>query len=225
MKIIRYCISMILAILALATTQLWAESTISNPTSGWIGWNGSGFEQANNTTYSAGNFESYQLDNYFVFDLSGLAGTVTGATFNVESYTIAGSGGTFNIYATSLTPAEAEQNPTNPYYSALTSGALIGSIAIDSSDQDELLNLSLNSSGLSWLQANEGDQVVLGGAYSSPGTGFQYAFGYSRLNPDNALDIQTGEAATTPEPSSLWLLGSGLLGLAGVARRKIGLRA
>jgi hypothetical protein len=36
---------------------------------------------------------------------------------------------------------------------------------------------------------------------------------------------QGGEAAETPEPSSLLLLGSGLVGLAGMVRRKIGLRA
>ena len=214
--------------MALTATQLRAQTTVPNTNSGWIGWNGSGFEQANNSTYSAGNFVTYQLDNYFVFDLSGVSGTVTGATFNVESYTIAGSGGTFNIYATSLTPAEAEQNPTNPYYSALTSGTLIGSIAIDpATDQNVLLNLSLNSAGQSWLQANEGNQIVLGGSYTSPGTGYQYAFGYSRSNSDNVLDIQTGGTASVPEPSALWMLwGSGLAVLAGFfVRRKTGLRA
>jgi hypothetical protein len=55
---------------------------------------------------------------------------------------------------------------------------------------------------------NPGDDLVVA-------SGTECQVGNSPLN-------QGGEV---PEPSSLWLLGSGLAGLAGIVRRKIGLRA
>jgi hypothetical protein len=63
----------------------------------------------------------------------------------------------------------------------------------------------------SWDLGN-GDDLVIAAS------GTQGQVGNSPLN-------QGGEAAETPEPSSLLLLGSGLVGLAGMVRRKIGLRA
>jgi hypothetical protein len=46
---------------------------------------------------------------------------------------------------------------------------------------------------------------------------------YSIVDPMVSGSI--GSITPIPEPSSLWLLGSGLVGLAGMVRRKIGLRA
>jgi hypothetical protein len=221
--ILRRYAPVVLAAVALTATQLRADTTVPNTNSGWI--TSTGTEQSNNPTYSSGFMYGEQFDNYFTFNLSGVSGTITGATFNVETYSVVGSG-IFSIYSTSLTPTEAEQNPTNPYFSDLTSGTLIGLIPIDSTEHDQLLAISLNSAGLSWLQANEGNLIVLGGAYIAPGS-ITYAFGQSKLNSNNALDIQTGggEATVTPEPGSFLLLGSGLIGLVGMVRRKIGLRA
>ncbi len=39
---------------------------------------------------------------------------------------------------------------------------------------------------------------------------------------DNASDITFGSAAVVPVPAAVWLFSSGLLGLAGIARRKAG---
>ena len=59
---------------------------------------------------------------------------------------------------------------------------------------------------------------AVGNDFVVAASGTQGQVGNSPLN-------QGGEVADTPEPSSLLLLGSGLVGLAGMVRRKIGLRA
>jgi hypothetical protein len=206
-----------------------ADSTFTITDSGWIqddGFGGSSFicypSETNCKNYSSGSYWNatryVQVNNFFAFNLSGLTGKVTSASFNVDSYTIDGPG-TYFVYATSLSPADVVIGSLSSY-NALTSGALIGSIALAPTDSNELLSLSLNSTGLSWLQANEGGTVVLGGSFpQGPGTS---AFGYSSFGLDlnNNLDIQSSETAT-PEPSSIFLLGSGLAGLAGLIKRKL----
>ena len=159
MKIIRWGMLFAMTITVLSATHLRADTTVSNTNSGWIISDGT--VQTNNKTYSSGWMYNEQFDNYFTFDLSGVTGTVTGATFDVESAAIVGTG-TYSVYSTSLTPTGVVAGGV-PNYNALTSGTLIGSIALDPTYDSELLGISLNSAGQTWLQANEGNQIVLGG--------------------------------------------------------------
>jgi hypothetical protein len=169
----------------------------TNTDSGYIMSDGT--QQQGNRNYVSVMYSSgtLQINNYFSFDLSSLTGTVTSASFDVYTYTISATG-TYDIYATSLTPTEV--NSSNYFssvadFDALTSGTEIGTITLDPSEDNTTATITLNSDGLAWLQANEGNEVVVGGEF--------------------------GGSTVTPEPGSLLLFGTGILGLAVVLRRKI----
>lgn len=78
--------------------------------------------------------------------------------------------------------------------------------------------------------SNTGDYVtytISGLVATSTSTDLEFLgrqdYGYNRLTDVSVTD--DGAASITPEPSSLWLLGSGLVALAGMVHRKIGMRA
>lgn len=84
-------------------------------------------------------------------------------------------------------------------------------------DGTQLLSLTNPNTGSTWSEYT----------FSVTGTGsdtLQFAFadnpGYMAL--DNVSVSQSGGTGTTPEPSSLLLMGSGVLALGGMVRRKLG---
>jgi hypothetical protein len=177
-------------------------TAFDNTDSGWVMNNG--YHIGGNTNYYSGynsglSCTTYCAD-YYSFDLSDLSGTVTSASFNVDAYTVTDPG-TFDIFATSLTPAQVNSSNafTDPsIFTGIVTAPVIGTLAIGPGDDNESVTVTLDSTGLAWLQANAGSEVVLGGAYDYKGT--------------------------IPEPSSVMLFGTALLGVAGILRRKRAVR-
>lgn len=173
-----------------------------NTDSGWI--NSDGVHEAGNTNYYSGEFDcggTGVCRNFFSFDLTGLTGPITSAGLTLNTYTISVSG-TYFIFGTSLTPSQVNSanGYTNlGYYNALASGPLLGSIALTPGDSGTTETINFTSAGLAWLQANEDTQVVIGGEFC----------------------VGTSCAGAVPEPASLLMLGSGLLGIGGLVRKRM----
>jgi hypothetical protein len=169
-----------------------------NTDSGWI--QSTGEHDGGNPNYVSGDLGGVAYNDYFSFDLSSLTGSVTSASFNVYTYEISDPG-SYDIYATSLTPAEVNSGnsfTSTAFFNDLTSGPAIGSIDLTPGESNTNVTIDLNAAGMTWLADNAGGEVVLGGAFN-----------------------YTPPPPVVPEPSSLFLLGSGIAGLAGMLRRRI----
>ena len=170
-------------------------SPFYNIDSGWI--NSNGVHQAGNTNYYSGRFDcggTLTCKDFFSFDFSSLTGPVTSASFTVFTYGVSVVG-TYNIYGTNLDPSDvnsANGYTSVPFYNRLTAGPVIGTIVLTPGLSYTDVTLTLNHQGLSWISRQEGEEAVVGGAFSA-----------------------------IPEPGTLILLGSGLVSLGGILRRKL----
>jgi hypothetical protein len=168
-----------------------------NTDSGWF--RNDGIHQANNPNYITGYCSGcggFFYHGYWAFDLSTLTSANT-AAFTVFSYGIAIDPGTLLLYGTSLNPSDVDSSldyTSVTLYNDLVAGPLIGSISLTPGNSLQDITVTLNAAGISWLDAHAGSGAVIGADWSQ---------------------------AYTPEPGSLLLLSTGIVGLAGAIRRKL----
>jgi hypothetical protein len=95
------------------------------------------------------------------------------------------------------------------------------------SDGNILHPLKENTFSFDLNISNPNDPMIVTGndILGVPRTGADVAFDAVTPRQQGQSDEPSGSPAFTPEPSSFLLLGSGLMGLAALVRRKIGLRA
>ena len=134
------------------------------------------------------------------FDLTGGSGTFNGAPITL--YTPSGTASTFQT-----------ANFTSPPFS-FNSTYLYDNVVYTSGNH----GLALDQYGLLFSEPNDHFNpfsVGPGYAYSNDET----LFGFNA--PLNAVTITPAATTVTPEPASIALLGTGLLGVAGVLRRRV----
>jgi hypothetical protein len=215
-------IQIVIACLVLTSACAFAD-TIDNSASGNYFNNGS--HGGNGGSYYTGNISGSYANNFFVFDLATISGTVTAATFDVNSYSESlPSAVVYHIYETAFGASINNDcsSGCGAEYAGLVSGVEIGSISVGPSDSNTTLAIHLNSDGLAWLTANEGNVVVIGGNIGTQpkiqgaGPGI---FSGSDFKATNSLDITT-VATATPEPGTVAMLVFGLGAMVFSRRRR-----
>jgi hypothetical protein len=157
---------------------------------GW--WSGTNPNSVGNTNYFVGVYSGNNLNDFFTFNISGLAGqTVTAADLRVYTYTILSSGNlTYSLYDVSTNAATLNNTVgTNAaIYADLGSGVKYGTFTISPSEAYSTITLNLDAAAIADLNS----AILASSTYFSIG----------------------GTLTPVPEPCTLILLGSGLVGLA-----------
>ncbi len=134
--------------------------------SGW--WSSSFGHNASNKTYFAGtcstcSASNENINNYFTFDLSDIRGTITSASLNLYTYTIAGGLVDYQLYDVTSPLSEVHATGTNTaVYNDLMTGVSYGSFIYHPSDRNDFRSILLNADGISALNSAIGDEFGMG---------------------------------------------------------------
>jgi len=163
-----------------------AATTLTATGSGWFGNDGQNvFNQAPKLqNYIAGwdpvDFEQGILArNFFIFDLSGVSGTIVSATLNLyvpespqnscPGYLSYEPSEPYQLTSTNASVADVVQPypPNSPkglsIFNALGTGTLFANATVSSIDDGTTLQLTLNAAGVAFLNSNEGSSIILSG--------------------------------------------------------------
>jgi hypothetical protein len=209
----------IVGLLAAASATARADIMLSASSTGW--YDISGLHFAGNPNYIAGINESLdQFRDFFVFDLTGVSGTVTSATITIVNPLSANAAGkTYTVHevSTPIATLEADQSGRTDIFNGLGTGTIYGSTPGTSASP---VVFSLNAAGLAGLTAGEGGLFAIGGELSPLTSGLiSYMYGDSDSGASVSLDLTT---ASVPEPSSIALLFTVVIGAVLLLRRKSG---
>ena len=198
------------------TGDVELQTANGNTVSTMTGWYDiAGYHDATNPDYLAGlcgssdscNGGNDVMNNFFTFNVP--AGTYTSATISAFLPNPGSGMSAFYCNCTSLTyqlfdvstPISllmASNSGQTGIFNDLESGTFFGSVAVTAADQGTQILVTLDAAGLASLNAAAGGDWAVGGSIY-------------------------GAQTPTPEPGTLIMFGSGMLGLAGILRRKINL--
>ncbi len=155
--------------------------TLSSVNDGW--WDATGLHTSTNLNYIAGEYNSREIRDYFVFNLSGITQTITGAQLKLQNpsagYISADSTETYTTFdvSTPIATLEASGTGQTGIFADLGTGTIYASTTLSAANDGQTIPISLNSAALSYLNANRGGQVAVGGAVTTiSGTSNQAIF-------------------------------------------------
>ncbi len=217
-----------------------ADTTLTAVGGGWF--TNAGEHLQYNDNYSVGGgADGYTRNNYFVFDLSGVAGPITAATLRIFNPSAPGSPG-YPFGYTSADPTETYglfdvSTPATDLgvelgygvgslmgqaiFADLGSGQSFGATTVSLADNGHYVNISLNAAGLAALNAG-GGLFSIGGSITTLDSVVNpeslFVSGYlSSVGPR----VPQLVISSVPEPSqsALLLVGLALVGLVANAKQ------
>jgi hypothetical protein len=172
------------------------STVVANSTSGWFDSNGG--HSATNTNYIAAAYNGLFYNDFFAFDVSGVTGPVTTASFTVNSYTVDPSYDavypipySLHDVSTSVAILTSDNSGNVAAFNDLASGSYYGGRYYTVANSYTYETITLTAAAIADINA-----AILGSG--------SFVLGGST----NPLSVPA------PEPMSLTLLGVGLGGLA-----------
>ncbi|SDW40123.1 VPLPA-CTERM protein sorting domain-containing protein [Albimonas donghaensis] len=192
-----------------------------------------GVSSATNTNIMTGRNGSVERRSYFLFDLGGISGTVTGASLSFAAGSAAApdtglywsfdSSEILTAFQVDTAPDTLETAPGSvAIFNDLGSGDVFGSGATSSGYNTDMnaFSFALNGTALADIEAALGGEFALGGALSDlSGQAFESIFASSSGAGLATLSL-TVEASDVPLPAAAPLLAAGLGALGLTARRR-----
>jgi hypothetical protein len=143
-------------------------SAVNAADSGW--WNSTGAHSATNKNYLTQESTTTDYHNYFVFDLTDVTETITGAELRLTN-SLTGASGTpaytlFDV-STPLTDLQATGSGETDIFGDLGSGTAYGSASFSTINNASIVVIQWNDAGIAALNAARGGLFAVGGAITS----------------------------------------------------------
>ena len=192
---------------------------------GWISSNG--FSLSSLQNYGTGKYERNTVRSYYVFDLSNVS-PLPGVALSLPGNGLISPQGFETLTLFDISPGNIPcllaANCGAPGYNDAGTGVEYGSLDISSGIGDQVI--VFNGAGRNAFSAAAGKGLFAVGAAltSLDGTGDEVVNYQTRgLGPYPQVQLVefTRPPSMIPVPAAVWLFGSGLIALAGFARRRI----
>jgi hypothetical protein len=187
--------------------------TLNAVNSGWYRQDGSSNGFLSNIAIT--NDGTYNLRNWLGFDLSSVSSPITSATLEVSSHDQNDSGQLI-VWSDVVTSYASLGSSSRSIYNDLGSGVQFSSGVHTAGT---INSFSLNAAGLTSLNSAT-SLWAIGGKHNDSGNAFAFTLGVISGDHLN-LVLEVSDTPSVPLPASVWLFCSGLVGLVGVARRRL----